>query len=195
MMWRPPTACQPPEALVVAVAGVAGSGKSTLGRALATALRAPMLDLDSMTNPLLDRLPAEAIGGGHWLASPHRESIRDGRYAALRAVTHDTVGTAGRAVLVAPFTAELRGGEPWELLRRAAAPAALCVVHLEGDAELFAARRAGRAADRDRHRSPQPPPPPPAVPVVAVDARLPTRRQLRRVLAAIDRSGPSESPP
>src|SRR5262245_27909417 len=115
MMWRSATRCQPPETVVVAVAGVAGSGKSTLGRALAKALGAPLLDLDSLTNPLLDALPAETLGG-HWLASPHSAAIRDGRYAALRSVAGDTVATAGRAVLVAPFTEELRGGEAWSKL-------------------------------------------------------------------------------
>src|SRR3954454_2263561 len=163
MMWPSSTGCQSRGSLVVAVAGVAGSGKSTLGRALAAGLGAAMLDLDSLTNPLLDGLPAEVFGG-HWLASPHRAAIRDGRYAALRTVTRDTVDTAGRAVLVAPFTAELRGGGPWELLREAVGPAGLCMVHIDGDPDLFAARRAERAEDRDRHRLSEPPAPPPAVP-------------------------------
>jgi len=185
MMWPSSKACQSRGRLVVAVAGVAGSGKSTLGRALATALGAPMLDLDSLTNPLLDGLPAEVLGG-HWLASSHGAAIRNGRYAALRAVTRDTVDTAGRAVLVAPFTAELRGGEPWELLRQAARPADLCMVHIDGDADLFAARRAGRSEERDRHRTPEPPAPPPAVPVVTVGGELTTDQQLRRVLAALE---------
>jgi len=185
MMWPSSTACQSRGALVVAVAGVAGSGKSTLGRALAAALRAPLLDLDSLTNPLLDRLPADALGG-HWLASPHRAAIRDGRYAALRAVTRDTVDTAGRAVLVAPFTAELRGGEPWDLLCQAVDPAGLRMVHIDGDPDLFAARRAERREERDRHRIPEPPAPPPAVPVLTVDGGLSTEQQLRRVLAALD---------
>jgi AAA domain-containing protein len=186
MMWPSGMDCQPIEPAVVAVAGVAGSGKTTLGRALATALRAPLLDLDAITNPLLDRLPTE-IFGGHWLASPHSAAVRAGRYAALRAVTRDTVATAGRAVLVAPFTAELRGGAEWERLRAAAGGTGPCMVHIDGDAGLFAARRARRAADRDLHRMPAPPAPPPAVPVLTVDGELTTDQQLRRVLAALGR--------
>lgn len=170
----------------MAVAGVAGSGKSTLGRALAGALGAPLLDLDALTNPLLDRLPA-AVFGGHWLASPHRAAIRDGRYAALRAVTRDTVDTAGCAVLVAPFTAELRGGEPWSLLYQAADPADLQMVHIDGAPELFAARRAQRAEERDRHRAPEPAPGPPTVPVITVDADLTTEQQLERVMGIVKR--------
>jgi mannitol-1-/sugar-/sorbitol-6-phosphatase len=186
MMWRSATGCQPAETVVIAVAGVAGSGKSTLGRALAVALGAPLLDLDSMTNPLLDRLPDETLGG-HWLVSRHSGTIRDGRYAALRAVARDIVTTAGQAVLVAPFTAELRGGGEWDLLREAAGTADLCVVHIAGDDSLFASRRAQRAEDRDQHRVPAPPAPPPAVPVVTVDGELRTDQQLLRVLAALGR--------
>ena len=182
MMWRSETACQPAGPVVVAVAGVAGSGKSTLGRALATALAAPLLDLDSLTNPLLDSLPPDVLGG-HWLASPHSAAIRDGRYAALRAVARDTVATAGRAVLVAPFTEELRGGPSWALLRDATGDD-LRVVHIAGSEALFAARRAGRAEIRDQHRTTLPPEPP-AVPVIPIDAALPTEEQLRRALAAL----------
>ena len=106
---------------VVAVAGVAGSGKSTLGRALATALGLPLLDLDAVTNPLLDRLVGQVLPT-HWLAAPHGELIREGRYAALRAVAGDVVATAGGAVLVAPFTAELAGGAAWDGWSRRSPP-------------------------------------------------------------------------
>ncbi|MET0418330.1 MAG: AAA family ATPase [Actinoplanes sp.] len=170
------------------MAGVAGSGKSTLGRALASALQAPMLDLDSMTNPLLDSLPA-VVFGGHWLASPISGEIRDGRYAALRAVTRDTVATAGRAVLVAPFTAEQRGGAAWRRLCEAGGAADLHVVHIDGDPTVFAARRAQRSEERDRHRNPPPPAAPPAVPVLPVNGEHATDRQFSRVLHALGECG------
>ncbi|MET0521075.1 MAG: hypothetical protein ABW156_03765 [Jiangellaceae bacterium] len=176
----------------MAVAGVAGSGKSTLGRALAAAFAAPMLDLDSMTNPLLDSLPA-ALFGGHWLASPLGGEIRAGRYAVLRAVTRDTVATAGRAVLVAPFTAELRGGAEWGLLREAVGTADLHVVHLDGDPAVFTARRGRRSEERDRHRTPQPPAAPPAVPVLPVNGELATDQQVSRVLSALGEHQASKS--
>jgi len=168
---------------VIVVAGVAGSGKTTLGRALATRLGAPLVDLDSVTSPLLDALPDEALGG-HWLASPHAARIRVGRYTALRAVAADAVATAGAAVLVAPFTAELTGGADWAALLDAVAPAEGVVIHLRGDASLFAARRAARGERRDAHRD-DTLPPAPAVPVIPIDAELSTAQQVTRLLPAL----------
>ena len=168
------------EPVVVAVAGVAGSGKSTLGRALAASLHLPLVDLDAVTTPLLDALGNDVFGG-HWLTSEHAAAIRAGRYASLRAVAADAVDTAGGAVLVAPFTAELAGGEDWRLLGDAVAPAALRMVHLVGDAELLGSRRMLRGEARDAHRI-DVPPEAPAIPVISVDAELATAQQLARVL-------------
>jgi mannitol-1-/sugar-/sorbitol-6-phosphatase len=174
------------EAFVIAVAGVAGSGKSTLGRALAAALHLPLLDLDAVTNPLLDRLVGPVLPG-HWLAAPHGELIREGRYAALRAVARDVVATAGGAVLVAPFTAELAGGTAWRELAAAVAPAEVRVVHLDGDPALLARRRAERGAPRDAHRPADAAESEasPAVPRIAVDAALTPGQLLARALRAL----------
>ncbi|GAB3617966.1 hypothetical protein GCM10027416_25230 [Okibacterium endophyticum] len=176
------TICQLPHPIAVAVTGIAGSGKTTLGRAIAGALGAPLLDLDSLTNPLLDHL-AEAFGG-HWLESAHAAQIRAGRYAVMRDTAADVLRSAGSVVMVAPFTAELQGGAEWAALTEALAPATVHVVHLDGDAELFAARRAQRGAVRDAHR------PDDArmcvvVDNIRVDARLSTERQLDRVLGVL----------
>lgn len=177
--------CQLPDRIVVAVAGEAGSGKSTLGRALAASLALPVIDLDAVTTPLLDALPREALGG-HWLDSPYTARIRAGRYAALRAVARDATSTAGGAVLVAPFTAELTGGKEWRLLREAVGGDILRVIHLRGDAELFAARRSARGEARDAHR-PETAPAEPAIDVYSIDAELTTAQQLARVHTALGR--------
>lgn len=178
-----PSSCQMSEPLAVVVAGTAGSGKSTLGRALAIALRAPLVDLDSVTTPLLDALPGDALGG-HWLTSPHAAAIRAGRYAALRATAADALATTGRVVVVAPFTAELSGGTEWNALREALSPAEPRVVHVDGDPAVLASRRSSRGASRDAHR-PETPPIPPAIAVTAVDAELSTAQQIARVLPAL----------
>ncbi|OZD49929.1 hypothetical protein CH252_16470 [Rhodococcus sp. 06-1477-1B] len=178
-----PSPCQIPDPLAVVVAGTAGSGKSTLGRAIAETLRAPLVDLDSVTTPLLDALPVDALGG-HWLTSPHAAVIREGRYAALRATAADALSTAGRVVIVAPFTAELAGGTEWEALAAALAPAEPHVVHIDGDPAVLASRRSARGASRDAHR-PETIPAAPAIAVTAVDAELSTGQQLARVLPAL----------
>lgn len=178
-----PTPCQIPDPLAVFVAGTAGSGKSTLGRAIAEALRAPLVDLDSVTTPLLDALP-DGLLGDHWLTSPHAAAIRAGRYAALRATAADALATAGRVVVVAPFTAELAGGAEWQQLRDALAPVEPLVVHVDADPAVLASRRAIRGASRDAHR-PDTVPIAPAIAVTAVDAELSTAQQLARVLPAL----------
>ncbi|OLM19904.1 putative phosphatase YfbT [Pseudonocardia sp. Ae707_Ps1] len=181
--------CQPGRSTVIAVSGAAGSGKSTLGRTLATTLRAPLLDLDTLTNPLLDGLHGPVLTE-HWLTGEHRSTIRDARYAALRATAAEVAGTAGTVVLVAPFTAELTGGPEWEALAAAVAPAELRMVHLRGDAELFARRRSARAEPRDAYRPADAAPTgtgpaPPAAPHLAVDAELSPAQQELRVLRAL----------
>lgn len=178
--------CQTPEPFAIAVAGVAGSGKSTLGRALAERLRTPLLDLDTLTNPLLDAL-GDGVFGSHWLSSVHAAAVRQGRYAALRATAADVLGTAGGVVLVAPFTAELAGGAAWTDLVDAVRPATLRMVQIIGTPELFARRRAARGTERDQHRpsGPVASAAPAAVPVVAVEADLPTAVQLARLLGTL----------
>lgn len=87
---------------VVVVAGPAGAGKSTLGRALAAQMHAALLDLDDLTNPILDALWS---GAGHWNDPEHRALVRPARYAVLRAAAAAQVATGVDVVLVAPFTA------------------------------------------------------------------------------------------
>jgi sugar-phosphatase len=140
--------------VIVVVAGAAGSGKTTLGRELARALRLPLLDLDTITNPLLDGLgPVADPESGeprHWNDPALRPTMRPARYAALRAVLADQRDSGVGAVLVAPFTAELRGGAEWDALVEAAGVVPK-VVWLRADAATLAARRAQRGAERDSH--------------------------------------------
>lgn len=169
------------------VAGPAGSGKTTLGRALARHRQAPLIDLDSATNPLLDGLADVVAPGGHWNEPRLRGRIRPARYAALRSLAADQVGVGLDVVLVAPFTAELRGGPEWQLLVDAAAPAPVCVVWLRADETLLRQRVAGRQETRDAVRTAADLRPP-AVPHLAVDAAADTAQQLEQLLK-LDRPG------
>jgi sugar-phosphatase len=160
------------------LAGPAGSGKSTLGRALATRCGAVLLDLDTVTNPLLDSLGSVLAPGGHWNDPARRHDLRPARYATLLAVAADQV--ADEIVLVAPFTAELRGGEEWARLLAALSPAVPRVVWLDGSPALYEARRTARGEPRDQF--PVVPHPEPMVPHVRIDAAAPTSLQLAALL-------------
>lgn len=176
---------------VLIVAGAAGSGKTTLGKELARRIGVALLDLDSLTNPLLDRLDP-FLDGPHWNGGgPYSEAIRAGRYAALRSAAGDLVSLGRRPVLVAPFTRELTAGPEWDELVQDLAPADVMVIHLDGSPELLANRRSVRRAARDVHRpadSTWPAGstmPTPRVPHVRIDAELATVRQVEMVVGEL----------
>jgi sugar-phosphatase len=176
--------------MIVVVAGAAGSGKSTLGLELARSLGAALLDLDTLTNPVLEGLGSALADGAHWNDAGLRVLVRPARYAALRATLADQVRAGGSAVLVAPFTAELLGGEEWQQLVEAAGTTPQ-VVWLRASPELLAERRRIRSADRDAHVVDPPAEHTPLVPHLRVDASLPTAEQLADVLRRLgaDRGG------
>jgi sugar-phosphatase len=167
------------EVVIIVVAGPAGSGKSTLGIQLARSLRLPCLDLDTMTNPVLEGIAASLQM--HWNDARLRDVVRPARYRALRNTLADQVAAGMGAVVVAPFTAELRGGPEWDELVAAAAGAPF-VVWVHAAPELLAERRAARGADRDAHIVDGSADTVPAVAHLRVDAALPTAQQLDQVL-------------
>jgi sugar-phosphatase len=160
------------------LAGPAGSGKSTLGRALATRRGAVLLDLDTVSNPLLDALGPVLAPDGHWNDPGRRDDLRPARYATLLAVAADQV--VDEIVLVAPFTAELRGGREWSMLLAAVAPEVPRVVWLDGAPALYEARRTARGEARDGF--PVEPQATPSIPHQRVDAAAPTSAQLATLL-------------
>lgn len=165
--------------MIVVVAGPAGSGKSTLGLSLARSLRLPFLDLDTITNPVLEAFGAALTT--HWNDPRLRDVVRPARYRALRETLADQVAAGVGAVVVAPFTAELRGGPEWAALVAAAGSTPI-VVWVHASPELLAQRRSLRAADRDAHIVDATDEPSPAVVHLAIDAALPTDQQVDLIL-------------
>lgn len=163
------------------VAGAAGSGKSTLGRHLATTVGATLLDLDTITNPLLDAIGDRLAPDGHWNDDDLRELIRPARYACLLAAARDQKDTGLDLVLVAPFTAELAGGSAWAALCAAVEPAEPRVIWLDASPDLLKQRVEARGEPRDAGRPPAPAAEP-AVPHIRVDASWPTERQVQMSL-------------
>ncbi len=161
------------------VAGPAGVGKSTLGRALARRTGAVLLDLDTATNPLLDLLFADRAG--HWNDDVNRAVVRPARYAVLRDLARAQVDLGHDVVLVAPWTLELAGGPEWQALLAAVAPARPTPLWLTAPADVIDARKLARREPRDRAAYARDPARP-AIDHLVVDAQLPTEQQVDLVL-------------
>lgn len=169
---------------VLLVTGTAGSGKSTLGAALAAELGAALLDQDTLTNVLLDALGPQVAPDGHWNDPAYRAVVRPARYAVLRSVAADQVAAGVDTVLVAPFTAELAGGSEWDALVSAVRPATPEVIWLDALPELVRSRVAERGERRDAFTPATAHAQRPAIPHRRIDASLPTTAQVAVVLAA-----------
>ncbi len=157
-----------PSSLAYVVAGPPGSGKSTLGRALASVTGAVLIDQDVATNPLMAALAA-LVGAGDDLDHPAlRGPVRQARYQCVIDIASDN-GKLGRdVVLVAPFTAESSGAAAWSELAGGLSPARVVLVWVTVPAEVALARRVHRDTPRDRAARLDPAPPRPA-PLPAVD--------------------------
>jgi predicted kinase len=182
----------PERPVAVVVTGPPGSGKSTLGEALAPRLGAALLDQDVLTNPLV-AVVAGLVGAGDDLDHPRlRALVRDPRYAALLDVARQQLRTGLPVVLVAPFTAETTDRAAWEALSAGLRDAGATAVHLvrcTAPADVRAARMRARDAPRDRARPARAPGgtlrPVDGVPGVAVDTTAPLAAQVEQVLAAV----------
>lgn len=151
---------------VYVVAGPAGSGKSTLGRALAGVTGAVVLDQDIATNPLMAQL-AQLVGAGDDLDHPAlRGPVRQARYQCVIDVAVDN-GRLGRdVVMIAPFTTECTDQQAWLELSRQLAPAQVRLIWVTVPPEVALARRIRRTLARDAVAGNSGVPQPAPVPVV-----------------------------
>lgn len=183
--------------LAIVVAGPPGVGKSCTGRHLAARLGASLLDLDTMTNPLVDVI-ADLIGVEGDYADPQLAGlVREPRYACLVQAAGDCLGAGSSVVLVAPFTQERNGVDAWGRLasRLRAAGGEPHLVWLRADAELIAQRMAGRGAARDKDKLAGlrdglavPDLTAPTVPYLAVEASLTPEEQASTLISALGAS-------
>lgn len=95
---------------VFAIAGAAGSGKTTFGRALAKRLALPLLDLDEVTAPLVAVFRSAHPGLDEAEALT---AVRDDRYRDLQRAAVMTTSTGRSVIVTAPFTAEVSSLERW----------------------------------------------------------------------------------
>ena len=148
------------------MAGPAGSGKSTLGRALAGATGAMVLDQDIATNPLMAQI-ALLVDAGNDLDHPAlRGPIRQARYQCVIDVAVDN-GRLGRdVVMIAPFTAECADQRAWAALTRQLAPARVRLIWVTVPPEVALSRRIRRNLSRDVEAVSGQAPPPAPTPVV-----------------------------
>lgn len=173
------------------VAGPPGSGKTTTAQALAREQTAALLDLDSLTNPLV-AVVSRFIKTDNLDSAELSSAVRSPRYEALRATAHDCLKVGLSTVLVAPFTAEINDQEA---LTNFTAPfadvgARSILIWLEISPQTLLKRMVQRDAARDRHKLRDPQNylanidlTPPQVPHVRINAEIPVPTQVQKIIS------------
>jgi predicted kinase len=180
----------------VLVGGAAGTGKSTLGAALAPRLGAALLDLDVATGPLT-AVVSELVGRADLSDPLLAARTRGPRYDTLFALAQDNLRAGLPVVLVAPFTAE-RSADGWSAVteRLTAYAGGLVLVWLRLPTDRLVERLARRGAARDADKVTRPDTflagvddSPPAVPHLGLDATRPVADMVGRVVRELARHG------
>jgi predicted kinase len=151
-------ASEAPGLAAVLLSGWPGSGKSTVGRALARRLGAALIDQDTVTGPLVS-VVADLVGVHDLDDDRLARPTRDARYETVAAVAEANLQVGVPVVLVAPFTRERRDLTAWEALdgrlRLVGGSPLLVWLHLEP--ATVVARMRARGAERDLSKLADPP--------------------------------------
>ncbi len=137
-----------PGGTLVCVGGAPGAGKTTVGALVAAAGGFGLVDLDSVTTPLVEAFAA-TLGAVADLDAPRFTGLREARYACLAEVVADNLRAGLAVVAVAPFSAEAADAVGWRerALTWGAHRVVLC--WLDVDPDVAAARAAARGLPRD----------------------------------------------
>ncbi len=194
-------------ATLVCIGGSPGAGKTTVGALVARTGGLCVVDLDSVTTPLVEAFAA-GLGLVADLDAPRFAALRGARYACLGEVVADNLRVGRDVVAVAPFTAEASMAEAWREGGRRWGAGRVVLCWLDVDPEVTAGRVAQRALPRDLAKSgrgdaprgaravgaaPASEPVRGAVPVdhegidVVADGTRPPEETVARILAVLDR--------
>jgi len=173
---------------VFVIAGAAGSGKTTFGRALAKRLAILLLDLDDVTAPLVERF--RAAHPQHDEAEALRR-LRDDRYRELQRAAVMATSNGQSVVVTAPFTSEVSSPERWlGFASNFGSLTTVQLIWLEVSREERLRRLTARGASRDAHLTSAgsgagglPPVISPVVGHLSIDAELTNEEKIALVLS------------
>ena len=173
---------------VFVIAGAAGSGKTTFGRALAKRLALSHLDLDEVTAPLVENFRA---------THPEHDEpealrvLRDDRYRELQRAAVMATSNGQSVVVTAPFTSEVSSPERWlGFTSNFGSLSTVQLIWLEVTREERLRRLTSRGASRDAPLTSGgsgadglPPVIPPVVGHLRIDAELTNEEKIALVLS------------
>lgn len=140
---------------LVLIAGFAGSGKTEVARLLSTELRWPILDKDSLTRPVTDRLLQLAGGKPNDRDSDlYLDQVRPLEYEVVEDTAIENIRCGISIIVSAPYLREVRDPS-WRRgteLRLAAFNARLRIVWVRCDADTMRDQLVRRDARRDDYK-------------------------------------------
>lgn len=135
----------------VLVCGVPASGKTSFAKELARTFGWPLLDLDTVTNPLFEYVGGEFLVDVPTAEAPVRATVNDVRYTCLFDTAAEILSVGVSVVVVAPFTSERTFPAAWARTaeRLGVDPSRVSLAWVDTPADEVVERMKKRGADRD----------------------------------------------